>query len=53
MPLVKTLKQMFTAGERAVYRCDACGETFEAVVDAEDPSCTACGATEVRQINRL
>ncbi|MFB6195977.1 MAG: zinc ribbon domain-containing protein [Haloplanus sp.] len=53
MALVDTLKQVFTAEERVVYRCEACGETFETTPDVEDPSCSACGATEVRQINRV
>jgi rRNA maturation endonuclease Nob1 len=53
MSLVDTLKQAFSADERIVYRCDACGETFDVGVGVDDPSCDACGSTEVRQINRV
>jgi predicted nucleic acid-binding Zn ribbon protein len=53
MTLVDTLKQVFTANERVVYRCDACGETFDVDTGVDDPSCTACESTEVRQINRV
>ncbi|WP_251342127.1 hypothetical protein [Haloplanus halophilus] len=53
MAIVETLKRMFTADERVVYRCDGCGETFDVGADVDDPSCSACGGTEVRQINRI
>ncbi|MFB6101658.1 MAG: hypothetical protein ABEJ73_03760 [Haloplanus sp.] len=53
MTLVETLKQAFTSDERIVYQCDACGETFDVGASVDDPSCTACGAAEVRQINRI
>ncbi|RMB13275.1 FmdB family zinc ribbon protein [Haloplanus aerogenes] len=53
MSLVDTLKSMFSADERIVYRCDACGETFDVGSSVDDPACTACESTEVRQINRV
>jgi|GEM_PF-3169719 len=53
MALVDTLKQVFSTDERIVYRCDACGETFDVGVSVEAPSCSACESTEVRQINRV
>jgi predicted nucleic acid-binding Zn ribbon protein len=53
MPIVQTLKQMFTADERIVYRCDDCGQTFDVGTNVDDPPCAACGSTEVRQINRV
>jgi rRNA maturation endonuclease Nob1 len=53
MAIVDTLKRLFTADERVVYRCDACGGTFDVGTDIDDPSCSACGSAEVRQINRI
>jgi putative FmdB family regulatory protein len=53
MALVDTLKQVFSADERIVYRCDACGGTFDVGADIDDPSCDACGSSEVRRINRV
>ncbi|MEF8857244.1 MAG: hypothetical protein V5A16_07485 [Haloplanus sp.] len=53
MTLVDTLKQVFSADERIVYRCDACGETFDVDAGADDLSCAACESTAVRQINRV
>jgi predicted nucleic acid-binding Zn ribbon protein len=53
MSLVSTLKQVFTAKERLVYRCDVCGETFDVEPSVDEPACAACESTEVRQINRV
>jgi rubrerythrin len=53
MPLVESLKQLFTATERIVYRCDACGATFRVDPDVESPACSKCDSPEVRQINRV
>ncbi|HEX9343015.1 MAG TPA: zinc ribbon domain-containing protein [Actinomycetota bacterium] len=38
------------------YSCDACGQRFEALVpagDADDATCTACGAGPVRRLLSL
>jgi len=53
MSLVDTLKSVFSADERIVYRCDACGETFDVGPSVDEPVCAACDSTEVRQINRV
>ncbi|GAB3320304.1 MULTISPECIES: hypothetical protein [Haloplanus] len=53
MSIVETLKRAFTADERVVYRCDACGETFDVGTSVDDPSCHACGSTDVELINRV
>jgi rubrerythrin len=53
MSLVESLKQMFTAEERIVYRCDECGATFRVDLDAESPTCSKCDSPDVRQINRV
>jgi len=53
MSIVDSLKRMFSAEERIVYRCDACGETFDVGSSVDTPSCTVCESTEVRRINRV
>ena len=52
MTIVDTLKQVFSVDERIVYRCDACGETFDVDSGVGDPSCAVCESTEVHRINR-
>jgi rubrerythrin len=52
MSIVRTLKDAFTSESKAVYRCDACGGTFDTDPDA-DASCPECGSDEVRLVNRL
>ncbi|WP_187347748.1 zinc ribbon domain-containing protein [Haloplanus rubicundus] len=53
MSLVDSLKRVFTADERIVYRCDACGATFRTDPDIDEPTCSKCDSAEVRQINRV
>ena len=53
MSLVETLKGMFTAEERIVYRCDECAATFRVDPAVDDPRCSRCDSVEVRQINRV
>jgi DNA-directed RNA polymerase subunit RPC12/RpoP len=53
MSLVTRLKRAFSANERIVYRCDACGATFRTDPDIDEPMCSKCDSAEVRQINRV
>ena len=47
------LKRAFTADERIVCRCDACGATFRTDPDIDEPTWSKCDSAEAWQINRV